>query len=155
ALDPSRPRIARRANAASLAQEESVNGPTSHPALPALLVAIGLTAGGWLAGNGFARARMSDRYVTVKGVAEREVRADVALWPIRVRTTGNDLARAQEELTASLAKVRTFLARNRVDTSAALLGTLDVTDAFAGLRGKDLVGTRYTLAQTLFVRSDK
>jgi hypothetical protein len=147
-------REARRRGATN-PQEEDVNGPTSHPAIPALLVAIGLTAGGWFAGNGFVRARMADRFVTVKGVSERDVRADLALWPIRVRATGNDLARAQNDLAASITKVRAFLARNGVDTSTSHLGGLDVADAYSGMRGKDLVGMRYTLGQTLLVRSDK
>ena len=41
--------------------------------LPATLLALGLTAGGFMAGRGFAEVRLGDRFVTVKGVASREV----------------------------------------------------------------------------------
>ena len=44
----------------------------------AAVLSLGLIVGGWVLGSGFARARSSDRYVTVKGVSEREVRADPA-----------------------------------------------------------------------------
>ena len=42
-------------------------------------------------GRGFATGRTRDRYVEVKGLAEQEVTADLALWPLRYVTTGNDL----------------------------------------------------------------
>ena len=36
-----------------------------------VVLALGLILGGWLVGQGFVKARTVDRYVTVKGVAER------------------------------------------------------------------------------------
>ena len=50
--------------------------------VPSLLLAIGLSAGGLMAGKGFADARLGDRFVTVKGVSEREVEADLAVWTL-------------------------------------------------------------------------
>lgn len=49
------------------------------------IVALGLAAGGLFVGSGFARMRTSDRYVTVKGISEREVKADLAIWPLHRR----------------------------------------------------------------------
>jgi hypothetical protein len=40
--------------------------------------------GGAFVGWGFARGRASDRFVTIKGISEREVKADLALWPLRI-----------------------------------------------------------------------
>ena len=50
-----------------------------RPALSSLILALGLALGGWFVGHGFARGRATDRYVEVKGLAEREVTADLAL----------------------------------------------------------------------------
>lgn len=67
--------------------------------LPAAVIALGLVLGGLAVGNGFARARAADRYVTVKGVAEREVRANLAIWPLRVVGADNDLTAANKRCT--------------------------------------------------------
>src|SRR3546814_5430268 len=44
----------------------------------AIILALGLMIGGYLLGNGLVRAREADRSVTVRGLAERDVTADLA-----------------------------------------------------------------------------
>ena len=75
----------------------------------AVVLGVGIALGGLFAGNGFARARAADRFVTVKGISEREVRADLAIWPLRLVAADNDLGRAHASLQASTAKVLAFL----------------------------------------------
>ena len=85
--------------------------------ISAVLVALGLSLGGWFIGEGFARGRASDRFVEVKGLAEREVTADLALWPLRYVSTGNDLTAAQAQITRNTRQVFAFLSRNWIDTT--------------------------------------
>lgn len=122
----------------------------------AVVIALGLALGGLLAGNGFARGRAADRYVTVKGVAEREARADLAIWPLRLVAADDDLTRAHASLQRSLAQVREFLARQGIDTAQAALQDFAVTDARANQYGPgERAGSRYVIRQTLVVRSTK
>src|SRR5207247_8577348 len=94
---------------------------------------------GWLEGRfigvGFARGRATDRYVEVKGVAERDVTADLALWPLRVVTAGNDLVVAQARIGQNISQVYAFLKRHGIDTSQVEVQGVDVTDAFANAYG--------------------
>src|SRR5215831_8021811 len=121
-----------------------------------IFLAVGLVAGGWLAGRGFVAARLMDRFVTVKGISEREVRSDLAIWPIRVVTADNDLAAAQSRLGENMKKVREFLTAHGVDASKAELQRLEVTDASANPYGDtNRARYRYVVRQTLVVRSDK
>jgi len=122
----------------------------------ALVIALGLAVSGLLVGNGFARGRAADRFVTVKGVAEREARADLAIWPLRLVAADNDLARAHAALQGSLQKVRVFLAAQGIDTTQAALQDFSVTDALTNQYGPGArAGSRYVIRQTLVVRSTK
>ena len=123
--------------------------------ISAVLVALGLSLGGWFIGEGFARGRASDRFVEVKGLAEREVTADLALWPLRYLSTGNDLTAAQAQITRNTRQVFAFLSRNGIDTTAVQLQALEVSDAFANRFPGERAGPRYVIQQTVMVRSGK
>ena len=105
--------------------------PADRSLASAVMMALGLALGGWFIGHGFASGRASDRYVEVKGLAEREVTADLALWPLRYVSTGNDLTAAQAQITRNTRQVFAFLNRNGIDTTAVQLQALEVSDAFA------------------------
>jgi hypothetical protein len=122
---------------------------------PAIVLAAAISLSGFLVGNGFARGRESEHYVSVKGVAEQEVRADLAIWPIRVVGVGDDLATANGKLVASVAGVRKFLARHGVDTSQVQLTAFTVNDAEASEFGGQRRASRYLIKQTLLVRSNQ
>jgi uncharacterized protein len=121
---------------------------------PAIILAAGLTLAGLLAGAGFARGRSADRYVTVKGVAEREVRADVAIWPLHVIGADNNLTEAHRRLLGSISGVKGFLAASGIDTTQVELTGFSVSDALANQYGPDRApANRYVIRQTLLVRS--
>jgi hypothetical protein len=119
----------------------------------AVVLALGVALGGLFIGHGFATGRAAARYVEVKGLAEREVTADLALWPLRYVSTGDDLAATQAQLTRNTRQVYAFLARNGIDTSSVQLQTLEVSDAFANRFSGERGGPRYVIQQTVMVRS--
>jgi hypothetical protein len=123
--------------------------------VPALVLAAGLAACGWLVGRGFVESRTADRYVTVKGVAEREVTADLALWPLQLVATSNDLAAAQSEVNGNVRQILAFLDRHGVDTTGVDLQGLEVTDRLANRYGGDQGGgqPRFIVQQAIMVRS--
>ena len=120
--------------------------------LRAIILAVGLTLGGLLIGLGFARARSADRFVTVKGISEREVTADVAIWALRLVTASNDLAEAHGELQRHVTRVREFLQQQQIDTGQVSLQGFVVVDALANPYAQS-VASRYVMRQTVLVRS--
>jgi hypothetical protein len=72
------------------------------------VLAVGLVVGGYLLGNGLVRAKDADRSVTVRGLAEREVTADLATWTIAYSATSEDFATAQASVDRDTESIRAF-----------------------------------------------
>jgi hypothetical protein len=95
--------------------------------LPAFILALGLTAAGYFVGDGLLRARASERVVTVKGLSEREVPADLAIWPIVFTVTADDLGSLQQRIDEAARTITGFLA-GEFDESEYALSLPRVTD---------------------------
>ena len=65
------------------------------------LLALGLIGGGWFIGQGVVNARVGDRSVSVRGLAERDVKADLAILPLRFTVSGEVLSDVQARIDAS------------------------------------------------------
>jgi hypothetical protein len=129
--------------------------PVERPTVAALILAVGLALGGFLVGNGFARAKSADRFVEVKGVSEKEAKADLALWPLKLVVAGNELAAAQANLAKNTTQVFAFLRRHNVDTTRVEIQNVEVSDTYANEYGGNRQGApRYIVSHTLMVRSN-
>ena len=65
---------------------------TREAAILGAFVCVGLVVFGYLLASTALRVKGMDRTVTVKGLAEREVEANIAIWPIKFNEANNDLA---------------------------------------------------------------
>lgn len=124
--------------------------------VPAVIVAgvlsVGLIGAGALIGQGVVNARVGDRVVTVRGLSERDVVADLAILPVRFTATGEVLSEVQARIDADLATIRQFLAAQGYPADAITLGRLEVTDMQSREYGGHN-GPRFILAQTVIVRT--
>ena len=120
----------------------------------ALIMAFGVALAGLFVGTGVAKGRAADRYVVVKGVSEQDVRADLAVWPIKIVAADNDLAAAQAHLQANIHGVLKFLAAQKIDTTKVSLQNFNVSDALANQYNNARPVNRYVIHQTIVIRSD-
>jgi len=120
----------------------------------AAVLALGIAAAGWFAGRGFYEARASDRFVTVKGVAERPVEADIAVWPLTIVVSDDDLTTAHDQLARNVQATEKFLTENGIPSDQVSSQGLSVNDTRSNQYGSSTPGNRYTINQTLVVRSD-
>jgi hypothetical protein len=118
-----------------------------------VVLGVGVAIGGALAGYGFAQGRAAQRYVTVKGVSERQVHADLAVWPLQVTAADNDLEAANAQLARGIRNVREFMARHGLDTTQIALTAYSVEDAAANQYASGIARNRFVIRQTLVVRS--
>jgi hypothetical protein len=116
---------------------------------------VGLIGGAVIVGRSLGEVRKGERFVTVKGAAERDVKADLAVWPMKIRIAGNDLAELGRSLEATRAKVLRFLSEKGFTAEEVSSQGLRVADRQAADYGqanmRDLL--RYTVEATVLVRS--
>lgn len=120
-----------------------------------VVLAIGIAAGGYLAGAGVARIRTADRTVVVKGVSEREAKADLAIWPLRLNASDNDLSVASATLERNVRQVREFLRATGVDSTGTEITLQEFSVQDQSAYGGNQNGSRYIIRQTLVVRSPR
>jgi hypothetical protein len=118
------------------------------------LLAVGMLGGGAFIGQGVVNARVGDRQVTVRGLAERNVKADLAVLPIRFTASGEVLSEVQARIDGDLAMVRQFLTAQGYPADAVTLGRLEVADRRSREYGTQDGGPRFILAQTVIVRTN-
>jgi hypothetical protein len=120
----------------------------------AVLVAAGFAGGGYLAGRGVIMARLADRFVTVKGVAEIDARANLAIYPITFTITTDDLAAGKTRVDEQIATARTFFVQRGFAEADISATRFTVSDRVAdGYRAENVNAARYVLTQTLTLRS--
>lgn len=124
------------------------------PTLAIALLAAGVAAAGWFVGNGFVQGRTADRFVSVKGVAQRDVVADIAFWPVRFTSSDNVLADAQKKFDASRSAILAFLKKNGIEAEKIELQSFEVVDAMADRYRSETPSSRFIISGTLMVRVD-
>ncbi|WP_231745280.1 MULTISPECIES: SIMPL domain-containing protein [Microbulbifer] len=126
--------------------------------LPALLVGAGLLLGlailGWSATQAVERFKGYERTVTAKGLAEREVPANIVIWPIQFTAASNDLQELYGQIAASSGRIESFLGEQGISAGEISASLPAVTDRLAqqyssGARPE----FRYTALQTVTVYS--
>jgi hypothetical protein len=129
----------------------SQNNPRSI--IAALLLALGLLGAGWFASQGMARLKTQDRYVTVKGSAEKIVDADLVVWPLPHSVGGNDLAGVQHQLDANTATIRAFFADAGFKPGEIVVSPPRLEDRWAYAYGDNRPPERYRYANTVTLRT--
>ncbi|WP_339826830.1 SIMPL domain-containing protein [uncultured Parasphingorhabdus sp.] len=112
------------------------------------LLTIGLITGGYLLGDGLLRAKMADRSVTVRGLAERDVTADLATWTIAYSAQSTDLQSAQTDIDRDTTAITSFFKELGFKADA-----LKPTGANVNQYSNNGI-PQYTIRQRLSLRTD-
>ena len=99
--------------------------------ITAILVSLGLIIGGYFIGQTHLNAKKFDRYVQVKGLAEREVTADLAVWPIQISLTGNNLENLRSDIERQKNEVFRFFETQGFNSEEISSGITNIQDARA------------------------
>jgi hypothetical protein len=120
------------------------------------LLALGLIIGGLVLGAQIKATRLSDRYVTVKGLVERKVKSDLVIWPLTYKEAGDELSSVYAKTEADQKTVLQFLSEQGVQASEIELGVLRVVDTQANEYGAgNRAPHRYIVEQHISVRTNR
>ena len=92
---------------------------------------IGLIILGIFICKGLKSIAEKDQFVTVKGLAEREVMANKVVWPIPYYCVSNDIQELYNELDRSSTAIIRFLKENGITDEEIIMSTPNVTDRLA------------------------
>jgi len=111
--------------------------------------------GGWVLGGQIKAMKLGDRYVSVRGLAERSVKSDLAIWSLTVSASGDDYATVLQTASDAKGKTLTFLAAQGITAAETATGAPSVTDRQAREYGGNEKGPRYLLSQQILVTSPR
>ncbi len=120
-----------------------------------VLLALGLILGGWVLGVQIKNTRLADRYVTVKGLVERNVKSDLAIWPLSYKEAGDDLTALYAKNEADKKVILDFLQQQSIQPNEIELGIIRVVDTQANEYGGQRAPHRYIVEQQITVRTSR
>lgn len=121
---------------------ERIIGPIAAAIVGALL-ALGLIGLGISLSAGILKYRAQERTVEVKGLAEREVPATLAIWPISYTDTDNDLPALYARFELHKAAIEAFLKERAFEPAEITFGPPTIVDRQAREYGEQNGKFRY------------
>jgi uncharacterized protein len=120
-----------------------------------ICILAGLTSLGFFLGGSLIKFKEFERTVTVKGLSEKELPADIALWPISFMAVSNDLTELYAQVEKDTVRITDFLLANGFEKKEINVSSPKIEDKLAQGYEKERIEFRYTANQTVTVYTSK
>lgn len=114
---------------------------------------LSLTVLGYFLNSAVTTYKQYERSVIVKGLSEKEYKADIVIWPIQFMVAANDLQEIYQKIDHSTHTIQEFLAGRGVNETEITLSPPAITDKNAQQYGNNQALFRYSGNQTVTVYS--
>ncbi len=121
----------------------------------ALCLLAGLVFLGAMLPVSVSKFRAYDRTVIVKGLSEREVKADKVIWPLAFNVVGNDLNGVYEQIDRNTALIKDFLVSGGIPESEITVSMPAISDKYAQEYGNNDRTYRYFCKNVVTVCTEK
>ena len=122
--------------------------------IASVILALGLLGLGLSIRSGINSISRQSRMVSVRGLAEREVKANKVTWPIVYKLVGNDLSTVYNEIQSSNNSVLKYLKDNGVQESQISINAPEIIDLSADRYNTQKVPFRYNVTSVIVVVSE-
>ena len=120
------------------------------------IIALGLLFVGFFPGYYYYKSKFNYNAVTVKGLAETDVEANLAIWEIKFVATGNDVVKTKNDLEKQTDAIVNFLHDNGFNDNEIEMGGTETNDLMANpYRGNETITSRFILTRTMTLRSNQ
>ena len=123
--------------------------------LSGLFIMIGLVVLGIMFPRAVAKYRSFDRTVNVKGLCEKEVKADNVIWPIVYKVMSDNIQDIYDQTSRGNALVVDFLVAGGIDADEITVSVPDISDKLANEYGGNDRAYRYIAKNVVTVCTDK
>lgn len=120
----------------------------------AAIIAVGMAFMGMAIRNGIVTFKDRDRTVAVKGLCEREVKADKATWSLTYKEIGNDPSAMYDLLEQKNRKVVAFLKSAGIKDDEISINPAEIADRQADNYGNEIMNYRYKAKSVITVTSN-
>ena len=126
---------------------------TNEKIVAACVIGFAIIVMGFALRSGIVAFKDMDRSVTVKGLAEKEVKADKVTWPLVYKELGNDPADMYDLLTQKNKKVLAFLKSAGIKESDISVNPPVISDRQADNYSNEIMNYRYKATSVITVTS--
>lgn len=123
--------------------------------IEAIIIAIGIAVCGSFVHMGLESLSKRNRIVTVKGLAEMEVKANKVTWPLTYKVLGNDMTALYNEIKTSNQKITSFLKSKGIKEEEISVNAPEIIDTQAERYGSNVQPYRYNVTTVITVTSQQ
>ena len=116
-----------------------------------LFIMVGLIVLGVMMPRAVDRYRSFDRTVNVKGLCEKEVKADKVIWPVVYKVMANDIQSVYDQTDGNNAVIIDFLKSGGIDSSEITVSVPEISDKYASEYGSNDRAFRYIAKNVITV----
>lgn len=102
-----------------------------------IVIAVAVVLAGAMLPLSVAKLKSYDRTVDVKGLCEKEVKADKVIWPLTYKVMGNDLSTALSEVDADNERIMSFLRKGGIADADITVKAPVISDKYANEYGNN------------------
>ena len=121
--------------------------------LPSIAIVAGLALLGFFVSKGLTSIANQEQYVTVKGLAERDVLANKVVWPLPYKCVSNDMQTLYDNIEKNRDIVLSFLKESGITDNEIVISAPAVTDRLAQSYIPDNIQFRYQAEAVITVIS--
>ena len=117
------------------------------------IISVVILLAALIVAGGMSQIARQQRTVTVRGLAERDVPADMAIWPLTFSVGSNDLSQLQTDIMSKIEIVKAYLQEKGLSEADYTIKSADITDNSVNPWLTEKGRYTYLAKQVILVRS--